>query len=366
MISRFEEIRSLLASDKRLVEVTVLFNGLNLKERFPELTREERAQLSRFARSRLVQIYEPAPTESDQGPVAAAEREHVVLTDQRPEGDVAVETAASESIPAVSPAPQINDLRTEELQEQAQLDTQSLAVVTAGQPSAEVAAPLSNNHDRWQLLGGVFIIVLLGLALIIWRAPWLGDILWDWVFGSIGVESTEIGDLPPASPKHPPADAGTGSQQDSNAPPLGDQTRPAESSGESARSAPPREGPAPLGSVEHNQARTGSETRLPDGSTVSSGGLAPEQPAQQQSSLPGGGDERLQAISGHPPMPTPSDIRQIQTLLDRLGYEPGPVDGILGPKTHSSIRKFQAEHGLSVDGEISVSLRQSLESAAAR
>ena len=42
--------------------------------------------------------------------------------------------------------------------------------------------------------------------------------------------------------------------------------------------------------------------------------------------------------------------KQIQNLLQYLGYYSGPVDGILGSQSIAAIRGFQAFHGLTVDG----------------
>nr|DAQ55046.1 MAG TPA: peptidase [Caudoviricetes sp.] len=42
--------------------------------------------------------------------------------------------------------------------------------------------------------------------------------------------------------------------------------------------------------------------------------------------------------------------RQIQNLLDYLGYDPGPIDGANGPNTEDAVRAFQAAEGLAVDG----------------
>lgn len=44
-------------------------------------------------------------------------------------------------------------------------------------------------------------------------------------------------------------------------------------------------------------------------------------------------------------------VREVQTLLKGLGYDPGPIDGDLGPRTRSAIEAFQASHGLVVDGD---------------
>jgi hypothetical protein len=42
-------------------------------------------------------------------------------------------------------------------------------------------------------------------------------------------------------------------------------------------------------------------------------------------------------------------VRELQRRLHRLGYEPGPVDGLFGPRTERATRRFQARHGLRVD-----------------
>ena len=43
--------------------------------------------------------------------------------------------------------------------------------------------------------------------------------------------------------------------------------------------------------------------------------------------------------------------RQIQNLLDYLGYDPGPIDGANGPNTEDAVRAFQAAEGLTADGD---------------
>lgn len=40
----------------------------------------------------------------------------------------------------------------------------------------------------------------------------------------------------------------------------------------------------------------------------------------------------------------------MQSRLNNLGYNTGPVDGIVGPRTTDAIRKFQEKYGLPVDG----------------
>ena len=57
--------------------------------------------------------------------------------------------------------------------------------------------------------------------------------------------------------------------------------------------------------------------------------------------------------SAHAPtLPSGKDlILQIQAGLARLGFQPGPVDGMFGKKTASAIRSFQSQAGLAIDGK---------------
>ena len=45
-----------------------------------------------------------------------------------------------------------------------------------------------------------------------------------------------------------------------------------------------------------------------------------------------------------------SATARVQAGLAQLGYDPGPVDGVQGPKTTSAIRAYQRDNGLLVDG----------------
>jgi uncharacterized protein (TIGR02594 family) len=44
------------------------------------------------------------------------------------------------------------------------------------------------------------------------------------------------------------------------------------------------------------------------------------------------------------------NTRDMQSALARAGFAPGPVDGVIGPRTRAAIRAFQAARGLVVDG----------------
>ena len=45
-------------------------------------------------------------------------------------------------------------------------------------------------------------------------------------------------------------------------------------------------------------------------------------------------------------------VKLIQSLLIRIGYNPGPVDGIFGPVTREAVREFQLDNGLEPDGVV--------------
>lgn len=47
---------------------------------------------------------------------------------------------------------------------------------------------------------------------------------------------------------------------------------------------------------------------------------------------------------------TPADWKKIQTRLTKLGYNPGPIDGIRGRKTTNAIKRFQERKFLVADG----------------
>jgi peptidoglycan hydrolase-like protein with peptidoglycan-binding domain len=40
--------------------------------------------------------------------------------------------------------------------------------------------------------------------------------------------------------------------------------------------------------------------------------------------------------------PTPEHVRDVQQALTNAGYDPGPIDGIFGPRTKAALRKYIA------------------------
>lgn len=57
-------------------------------------------------------------------------------------------------------------------------------------------------------------------------------------------------------------------------------------------------------------------------------------------------------------------VADVQRNLAAAGYDPGPADGIAGPKTRDAIRRYQRDHDLLVDGdpspELAAHIRQNL------
>ena len=54
-------------------------------------------------------------------------------------------------------------------------------------------------------------------------------------------------------------------------------------------------------------------------------------------------------------------IKNIQQLLKENGFEPGTIDGLFGEKTKNSIKKFQQENNIVVDGKPSIELYNTLQ-----
>jgi uncharacterized protein (TIGR02594 family) len=54
------------------------------------------------------------------------------------------------------------------------------------------------------------------------------------------------------------------------------------------------------------------------------------------------------------------NIKDIQTALKEKGFNPGPVDGILGALTRKAVRNFQAANGLVADGIVGPKTRSKL------
>ena len=52
--------------------------------------------------------------------------------------------------------------------------------------------------------------------------------------------------------------------------------------------------------------------------------------------------------------------RGVQAALVQLGYDPGPVDGVMGPRTRAAVVEFQRSAGLVADGVVGAATRGAL------
>ncbi|HEU4355291.1 MAG TPA: peptidoglycan-binding protein [Actinomycetota bacterium] len=53
-------------------------------------------------------------------------------------------------------------------------------------------------------------------------------------------------------------------------------------------------------------------------------------------------------------------VRWVQRRLQLHGYDPGPADGVFGPRTEKAVRAFQTAKGLEVDGVVGRETRRAL------
>lgn len=75
-----------------------------------------------------------------------------------------------------------------------------------------------------------------------------------------------------------------------------------------------------------------------------SGAPTPPAPIMAYAGSGGGGGSQSGSPSGR------MTVREQQAALRAAGFDPGPIDGIIGPRTRAAIRAYQQANGLTVDG----------------
>ena len=75
-----------------------------------------------------------------------------------------------------------------------------------------------------------------------------------------------------------------------------------------------------------------------------------------------GATETTKPASGHDV--SSAIVKEIQTTLTALGYDPGPVDGIYGWGTITALEEFQEDAGIAVDGKYGPETHKAMEEAA--
>ena len=80
------------------------------------------------------------------------------------------------------------------------------------------------------------------------------------------------------------------------------------------------------------------------GTGVASGAVAPERLAAMAQAAP------LDEGAGYGETAEAKRVRVLQRALGELGWAPGRIDGLFGPRTEAAVLRFQAATGLAVDG----------------
>jgi peptidoglycan hydrolase-like protein with peptidoglycan-binding domain/DNA invertase Pin-like site-specific DNA recombinase len=90
------------------------------------------------------------------------------------------------------------------------------------------------------------------------------------------------------------------------------------------------------------------------GTSIASG-ASEATPARDQ-----GGAGLLQQGAGYAAPGGSEGVRVLQRRLARLGWQPGPVDGLYGPRTEAAVARFQQATGLAADGIVGQHTRGAL------
>lgn len=87
---------------------------------------------------------------------------------------------------------------------------------------------------------------------------------------------------------------------------------------------------------------------------------AEEEPASTSDESVGEPAVAVPTAPDRPKAPSREEIAEIQERLNDLGYDAGPVDGLMGLKTRGAIVAFQRDAGISPDGAASPSVLRAL------
>jgi peptidoglycan hydrolase-like protein with peptidoglycan-binding domain len=55
-----------------------------------------------------------------------------------------------------------------------------------------------------------------------------------------------------------------------------------------------------------------------------------------------------------------ANVKKVQEALKEKGHDPGPIDGVMGPKTQEALRAFQQANNLKATGRIDSETAQKL------
>ena len=100
----------------------------------------------------------------------------------------------------------------------------------------------------------------------------------------------------------------------------------------------------------------------PPGQTKEGGTCAPARVQGDQPSQPrmGRSMEKMDRQVGAEPGKNKQQVKMMQEALKEKGYNPGAIDGAMGPRTTAALREFQQAEGLRVTGRLDAETRSKL------
>jgi hypothetical protein len=132
---------------------------------------------------------------------------------------------------------------------------------------------------------------------------------------------------------------------------------------------PPRSTTSERGTNDPNSRSRGIPSGTPDSSVQQRDATgnpsgSPTQPPRSMSSDRGTNDPNSRLGSertmGHGQYGA-STVRDVQRALQSKGYDVGPVDGVMGPRTEAALQEFQQKQGLTPSGRIDQRTMSALE-----
>jgi peptidoglycan hydrolase-like protein with peptidoglycan-binding domain len=71
----------------------------------------------------------------------------------------------------------------------------------------------------------------------------------------------------------------------------------------------------------------------------------------QSTTAPAQAMRKLLDMNARPTL-DPQWVLRVQQALQRKGFDPGPIDGVIGPMTHEAVRSYQDRFGMPATGEL--------------
>jgi peptidoglycan hydrolase-like protein with peptidoglycan-binding domain len=102
-----------------------------------------------------------------------------------------------------------------------------------------------------------------------------------------------------------------------------------------------------------HRARTAAATLVVTGLAVLVVGCAAavaREPSSAGAPTPSASAGLLARGAGYDQVAGSQRVRALQSRLRRLSHDPGPIDGLFGPRTEAAVRGFQQSRGLAADG----------------